>query len=459
DFTGVAAHNSEVVVTATVYDETGALAVGVPCQFFIPTTPEGIPGLFQGGDEWGWTEYGDDWDLGWWAGYLGSWFEGNATVTDGAGQLVATIDTASFVADTEIPLQFGVGGTGTTSSFTTVANNWWWEDPYTWGYPATYPPMTDGTWGEYYWMDATFTMTDQVILRRAPIAVLTSFDMDTPSISEGDPEGEFSVTFQMLAGNLAAAPIELGEGTADPTILDETNTSATGVYTYTYNAADSGYAGFDAGIGFTANVRDPDYAAYPFNFYVPYIAAGIGVGALVPEITPVNPVAVAGDDIILDIVVKDEYDRLVDAVTVASGSVDNTTNATGVAQITVPTPLGGEIPCGEFPIELTCTKGNITSTEIYNVHLVDAELFLSTEYWDLNVSVPMINEPFNTTFKALNNWSYDGYAYFDLIVDDVVVNTQKVDIAGTEEKNVTFEHIFTDTANHTVSIAQSGRRS
>lgn len=369
DFTGVADHDSLVDITATVYDAAGAPAVGVPCQFFIPPTAEGIPGLFEGGDSWGFYEYGGDNDMSDYAGYLGSWFEGNATVTDGSGQLVATINTASFISDTEIPLQFGVGGTGTTHGFTVSANNFWWEDPYTWGYPASVPPMTDGADGEYYWMDADFTMTDQVILLRAPMATLTKVTMDQTFLSAADNSSTVSLTFQNLAGALDTVTVNFGEGTAKPTILDEAATTVAGVYTYDYTA---NVGDFDAGIGFTSVVTDSNYAKFPFNFYLPYLTDGTIAKTFVVSIVPADVTVNMGENVTLDVVVMDEYGRLISGASVVSGLVSDTTDASGVAQLIIPTTSVTE--SGIFGIAFDVSKGTISTEESVSVNLLAVEV-------------------------------------------------------------------------------------
>jgi parallel beta-helix repeat protein len=265
DFNVMVGHQSTATVTATVWDETGAPAVGVPCQFFIPPTAEGIPGKFQGGDEWVWEEYGDEWDLGWWAGYIGSWYRDNATVTNGAGQLVATIDTSSFIADSVIPLQFGIGGYGVTDAFNFTANHWWMED---YGVNNWAPPMTENADGNYYWRAADFTLVDSGILLRAPVATMTQASMGTPYLSPNNPSANITMTFQNATGALFNSTVQISEGIAKPYLLDKGPTDGWGNRNYIYNATSRP---FDAGIGFTSMVMDPNYSRFPFNFYIPYI--------------------------------------------------------------------------------------------------------------------------------------------------------------------------------------------
>ncbi|MDD4307207.1 MAG: ABC transporter substrate-binding protein [Thermoplasmata archaeon] len=473
DFTGIADHDSTMDITATVYEEDGTTAAGVPCMFFIPPTSEGIPGVFQGGDSWYWEEYGTDWDLGWWAGYLGSWI-GDRSVTDGAGQLTATIDTASFLADVEIPLQFGVGGYGVAEMFNTSANNFWMEY-----YPDWAPPMTDNA-DVYYWEKATFTLSDQAILLRAPIATMTKFQMDTPYLSKEDPVGAFTINYQNLAGNLGTTDVTLSKGTASPLgPINEGTTNSAGVYTRNYNDVinntwlaknpdnpdDSswtpywleGITSFNAGIGFTTSVMDDGYAKFPFNFYIAYLADGTNAKTLVANVEATEPVVVMGEPITITVEVTDEYDRIVSGATVTSEGVTGTTNALGVATLVLPTIY--PYTAGAYEIQVEVSTDNATTHERGYVTLVSPDLFLSVEYWNLEAAVPVINQPFNVSFDAKNNWSYDGFALFNLILDGEVVNQQYVELGGMETKNVVFQPILLDTDNHTVSVAQDGRRS
>ena len=327
DFTVMADHNSQITATATVWDQTGAPAVGVPCQFFIPPTAQGIPAIFQGGDEWGFYEYSSDFDMGDYASYLGSWYRDNATVTDGSGQLVATIDTSSFVADSLIPLQFGVGGYGVAEGFNTSANNWWWECPYTWGYPPSYPPMTDGADGEYYWQKADFTLTDLGILKRANIAVLASVETDSPYISPEDPSVNISMTYQNESGVLIGSNVELYEGTASPSSLDNNITDILGKHNYTYDAVASGYDLFDAGIGFTSMVNDPEYAQFPFNFYTPYLCIDPDLPFMIaePDRKLINP----SEYVDFTIKLTDIYGDPLTGILVNTDSGSNITDANG----------------------------------------------------------------------------------------------------------------------------------
>ncbi len=365
DFEGVAEHDSSMVITATVYDAAGNPAPGVRCQFFIPPTAEGIPGVFQNGDEWGWTEYGDEWDMGDWAGYLGSWFRDNATYTDANGHLIATIDTPSFIADTEIPLQFGVGGTGVAAAFNYSANNWWMEY-----YPEYGPPLTDD--GDvYYWEEASFTMIDQVILFRAPIATLTAVAMDQTFMYAADNETTVSLTFQDMEGPLNAIDVNFGVGTSRPDILDEGPTSATGVYTYDYTA-DVG--DFDAGIGFTTMLTDSGYAKFPFNFYLPYLTDGTTAKALVVSAVPALYSVTVGDNVTLNVTVTDEYGRLLSGATITAGTVTATTNAGGEAHLVIPTT--SETETGLYTVDFRVSRGTMRSNESASVNMKAAGIVM-----------------------------------------------------------------------------------
>jgi hypothetical protein len=287
-------------------------------------------------------------------------------VTDANGTLVATIDTASFIADTEIPLQFGVGGTGVAESFSYSANNWWMED---YGEDNWVDPLTEED-GNYYFRPAGFTMIDQVILKRAPLATLTKVSIDQTFLSKADNTTTVSLTFQNLAGPLNAIDVNFGLGTAKPTILDENATSAAGVYTYTYTF-ETDSPDFDSGIGFTTVVQDSGYAKFPFNFYLPYLAIGTTAQALVVAVEPAAAGVDLGEDVVLDITVMDEYGRLVNGATVAFGTNTDTTDANGVAQLTIPTT--SQTVAGIYTIALDVTKGAMSSDESVGVILLGEE--------------------------------------------------------------------------------------
>ncbi len=364
DFTGIAGHNSTLEISATVYDEAGKPAPGVRCQLFIPVTSEGRPGVIQDGDVWDFYEYGGDNYMGDYATYLGSWLGDNATVTDAFGQLNATIDTPSFLADVEIPLQFGVGGTGVTAGFNYSANNFWMEWP---GPDYDTPPLTDDA-DVYYWLEATFTMTDQAILKRAPMATLTKATMSQPFLSAADNTSTISLTFQDLAGPLNTKLVNIGEGTAKPVILDKDVTSAAGVYTYEYTTES---ATFDAGIGFTSVLLDAGYAKFPFNFYIPYLADGTTAKTLVASIVPAQSAVRIGQNIVLNVTVVDEYERIVSGATVVSGTQTATTDAQGKAQLTVST--AAQTQTGLFRIALDISSGTLSTDEDVSVILLAAK--------------------------------------------------------------------------------------
>ncbi|MBU4143590.1 MAG: right-handed parallel beta-helix repeat-containing protein [Candidatus Thermoplasmatota archaeon] len=320
DFDDMVDHQGTATITATVWNQTGALAVGVPCQFFIPPTAEGIPGLFQGGDSWGWYEYGMDWDFGWWAGYLGSWFGDNATVTDGAGQLVGTITTPSFIADSVIPVEFGIGGYGITDAFNFTANQWWMED---YGADNWVAPFTDGEDGNYYLRPADFTLKDSGILFRGPIATMTNVNLDTPYFSSEDSNGTITITFQNESGALANSNVKISEGIANPPLLDEGLTNSSGMRSYLY---DSGARVFDTGIGFTTMVTDVNYSHFPFNFYLPYVNTPDN---LILTAEPSVKLIDADEAVQFNVTVTDYLGTPIVGAVVWVGNVSNTTDAMG----------------------------------------------------------------------------------------------------------------------------------
>ncbi|MDO9537489.1 MAG: ABC transporter substrate-binding protein [Thermoplasmata archaeon] len=455
DFDAMVAHQGSATMTATVWDQTGVPAVGVPCQFFIPPTAEGIPGLFDGGDTWGWLEYGDAWDLGRWASYIGSWYGDNASVTDGAGKLVATITTSSFVADSQIPLEFGIGGYWVTETFNKTANNWWME--YSGPFNGTNtPPMNDSIDGPYYWEQADFTLMDSGILWRAPVAALASFEMDTTIISADDPAGQFTMTFHNLAGKLSGALVQISEGTAKPKFLMDDDTTSKGVIKYTYDAAKSGYTS-DAGIGFTATVTEEDYSHYPFNFFVPYVAVGSEPTMLIVNATTTTPAVKFGDKANITAKVTDEYGNDIVNATVFMGGSMLMTDANGEIQTLLDIPRIEGLQA--IPISATKSGYEASSQTIY-LQVYDTELFLAVEYQDLAgpSAAPVVNTSFDISFTALNNGTIDGWTTFEFLVDDVVIDTMRMELAADEEKVGTFATSVSDTNFHNFTVRQINRR-
>jgi peptide/nickel transport system substrate-binding protein len=326
DFTGIVNHNSTLDISATVYDETGARAVGVPCQLFIPLTSEGKSGVFQGGDSWCFYEYGGVNDMGDYTSYIGSWFENNATVTDAFGQLNATITTASFLADVEIPLQFGIGGTGVAAGFNNTANNFWMEYP---GPGYSTPPLTEDA-DVYYWEKATFTLIDEAILKRAPMATMVKATLDKPFLSAENLTGTITLTFQNLAGALSNKKVNIGEGTAKPIIKKTDVTSAAGIFTYDYTAAGGQ---FDRGIGFTSVVKDAGYAKFPFNFYIPYLSSS--PDNLILTVEPSDKLVAPNQIVTFSATLTDIFGTPITGAQVWSGGVSNTTNVMGKTRLSL----------------------------------------------------------------------------------------------------------------------------
>jgi ABC-type transport system substrate-binding protein len=451
EFDAMVNHQSTASMTATVWDQTGAPAVGVPCQFFIPPTAEGIPGVFQGGDSWGFYEYGGNNDMGDYAGYLGSWLGNNATVTDAFGQLNGTIDTPSFVADSLIPLQFGIGGTGVATGFNYSSNNWWMEYPGP-GYAT--PPMTDGA-DVYYWEKATFTLADSGILWRAPVAALSSFEMDTPIISAADPAGLFTMNFMDIGGDLDGSLVQIAEGTAKPKFLADDLTKG-GAFTYTYDAAKSGYTS-DAGIGFTATVTEAGFSHYPFNFYVPYVAAGNQPTKLILNATTTTPTVIFGNQANITAKVTDDYGNIIANATVYMGGTSLLTDATGKAQALIDIPNVEGLQA--IPVVATRSGYDASSQMVY-VQVYDTELFLAVEYWNLTgpATAPMVNASFDMAFTVKNNGTINGFTNMEFVVDGVKIDTMYVELNAGQTKNLKFTTSLATAVNHTLTVRQENRR-
>ncbi len=352
DFEAKIEHGSSATVTATVYDETGNPAPGVPCQFFIPPTAEGIPGQFQGGDEWIWWEYGTDWDLGWSASYIGSWYGNNASMTDGTGRLVATISTPSFIADTLIPLEFGIGGYWVTETFNKTANNWWMED---YGDSGNWvPPTTDWSDGNYYWRAADFTLVDSAILWRGPAATMTDVNLGAPYLSSEDQTGTITMTFQNESGALANSNVKISEGIANPPLLDEGPTDGAGMRSYLY---DSGTGQFDAGMGFTSMVTEPGYSQFPFTFYLPYVNLP---DKCILTVEPSAKLVAPNGTVNFTARLTDIFGIPIAGATIWAGTLSNTTDALGIAGFSK-TLAGAGIQNTSFTVTFGGKTGSMTA--------------------------------------------------------------------------------------------------
>jgi hypothetical protein len=453
DFSGISSHNATMDISATVYDAAGNPAADVPCMLYIPLTSEGRPGVVDGGDSWLFYEYGGDNDMGDYASYLGSWLGDNATVTDEFGQLNATITTASFLADVDMTVQFGVGGTGVAAGFNYSANNFWLEWP---GPGYSTPPLTDDA-DVYYWLAAGFTMIDQAILKRAPLVTLTKATLSQPFLSSADNKSTISLTFQDLAGVLSAKKVNIGLGTAKPVILNTNTTSTVGVYTYDYTAKPQS---FDGGFGFTSVVKDAGYAKFPFNFYFPYLADGITAKTMVVTVKPVASNIVMGQNIALEVKVTDEYGRIVTGASVVSGTQTTTTNANGTAQLTIST--ASQTKTGIYTMLLDVTKGTLSTKESASVILISAEpkmisiiigpvLDKDSEPIEgalVSVSLGATGTRQATTYSGLTNTT--GYATIE--VPETFLN-QLVNVTITKEGYETVTYTTTLNSNGTLAVA------
>ena len=452
DFEDMVDHQGTATITATVWNQTGALAVGVPCQFFIPLTPEGPAGVFDGGDSYEFFEYGDAMDFGWWAGYLGSWLGDNATVTDGAGQLVGTITTPSFIADSVIPVEFGIGGYGITDAFNFTVNQWWMED---YGADNWVAPFTDGEDGNYYLRPADFTISDAGILWRAPVASLASVELDSAILSMDDPVGVITMTFQDIDGELAATEVQILEGTAKPVSLDKRDTNSDGVMKYSYDA--SANADFDAGIGFTAMVTESDYSQFPFNFYLPYVARGAEAQDLIIDASTSTPTVEYGDMVTIDATVTDEFGNLMKDASVFVGGARVMTDVNGTisTEIAVPSVEGIQ----SVPIVAT-KSGYIASFQTVDYLVFDNELFLMVEYWNLSgpTVAPLENVTFDIGYTAKNNGTVDGWTTFEFVVDNVTVESVWIELDAGQTKNLKFTTSLTDLNYHNFTVRQKDRR-
>jgi len=453
DFDAMVEHQGAGAISATVWDQTGAPAVGVPCQFFIPVMAEGIPAMIDGGDHWEWYEYGEDWDLNWLgSSYIGSWLGDNATVTDAFGQLNATFTTPSFIADSAIALEFGIGGYGVTESFNRTVNNFWMEYPGP-GYAT--PPLTDDA-DVYYWEPADFTLKDSGILWRAPVAALANFEMDTPILSTKDPAGLFTMTFMDIGGPLAGAEVQLGLGTAKPPVIDDEVTDDDGIYTYMWDAVTAGYADFDGAQGFTATVTQADYSHFPFAFYVPYVAAGSEPSKLIVNASTTTPTLVYGGKANITAKITDDYGNNIVNATVIIGGTIVMSSATGVAQALIDIPKVEGLQA--IPV-VAFKSGYDGADQLVYVQVYDDELFLAIEYW--NLSAPTVvteNVSFEIGFTAKNNGTVAGWTTFEFLVDGVVRETIYPSFTVGQTKNFEFAWTLTDVANHTFTVRQQNRR-
>jgi hypothetical protein len=456
DFDAMIAHQGAATITATVWDQTGTLAVGVPVQFFIPLTPEGPAATFDDGDTWEWDEYGDTFDLGWWAGYIGSWYGDRTIFTDANGQLVADISTPSFISDVIIPLEMGIGGYAVTDSFNFTANQFWMED---YGDADNWEaPMTDDGDGNFYWRPADVTIHDAGVLFRAPVASLASVEMDSAILSMDDPVGILTLTFQTLGGKLNKKDVKLSYGTANPSTLDQRLTSTAGVMTYSFDARPKlTNPEFDAGMGFTAMVMDSGYSRFPFNFYLPYVARGGEAKDLILEASTSTPVVKYDGTVTVEATVTDEFGNLMQDAWVFVGGAMVATDANGTitTDIAVPNVEGIQ----SLPIVAT-KSGYLSSYQTVDYLVFDTELYLMVEYWNLSgpTTAPFENVTFDIGFTAKNNGTVNGWTTFEFVVDDVMVEYMWVELNAGQTKNLKFSASLTDLEFHNFTVRQKDRR-
>jgi len=442
--TAAAAPLATLTVKAQVWDETGAPAAGQFIQFFAGFSQYGVPGSFVGGDTRYYADF--DMDIGDYKGYIGSWKDG---FTNATGGFKANITTKAVLGDIPIDIEVGIG--------TGPSGDWMWS-----GTPTFTSNVNGVVWGGPYNEKCEVNLIDSGILKRAPLATLTKSTMNRTYVSMQAPGGKLTLTFQNLAGPIQNAQVKVYKGLAKPPILTTQTTNSAGAITAFFNATSSNSNSAIFG-GFTATLTQAGYAQFPSNFFYPYLAAdpvNTTYWTMQNGLTTQTPVVIAGETCKVNVTVKNQYGKPISGVSVEQADITMTraavlTNANGTAQVTGIKTTYPSTP-GFVPIKLTMTKGTMTSTEMYYIQTVSPDLMMSIEYSKLNVTVPLINEIFDVTFSALNNWSYAGHATFGLVVDNQTVNQTTVSFTGMQAKNVTFKHVLLDTKYHNISVKQIG---
>jgi peptide/nickel transport system substrate-binding protein len=443
--TSAAAPLATLNMRAQVWDETGAPAVGEYIQFYTGFTQYGVAGSFVGGDT---RYYSDmDFDIGDYKSYIGSWKDG---FTNASGGYSADITTKAVLGDVPIDIEVGIG--------TGPSGDWMWS-----GTPTFTSNVNGVVWGGPYNEPCAVNLMDSGILKRAPLATMTKAVMNRTYVSMQAPAGKVTLTFQNLAGPIQNAQVKVYKGLAKPPILTTQTTNSAGTISANFNATSSNSNSAIFG-GFTATMTQAGYAQFPSNFFFPYLATdpvNSTYWAMQNAMTTQTPVIVAGESGKVNVTVKNQYGKPISGVSIEQAEITMTraavvTNANGTAQVTGIKTTYPSTP-GFVPIKLTLSKANVTtSTEMFYIQTVSPDLMMSVEYSKLNVTVPLINEKFDVTFSALNNWSYAGHATFGLMVDNQIVNQTTVDFAGLQAKNVTFKYALLDTTNHNITVKQIG---
>ncbi|MEW5937479.1 MAG: ABC transporter substrate-binding protein [Candidatus Thermoplasmatota archaeon] len=397
DFDLVAGPNSNIKLVVSVWNKTAALANNTTVNLFMPFVPAGVPGHF---------------DNGYYAWYAGDIWED--AVTDPLGQLNVSMSTSSFATDAVMSIQVSIGAGNYPDGLGPV------------GYPT-----------------GPVTIVDEVIMKRAPLAVLTEMTMDTNYLTLDDYATELTLSFEDAGGPLADAKIDLYMGTGkSKSYLTTLSTDSSGQISYNYLAEKSTSS---AVLQITALVSNPDYAigmynpdvegyegGYPFEPSLPYIPIPT---ALVLS-GSVSPALVAkGAQATFTITVKDIWGEAVEGAMVYGGTASGTTNESG--KVVLSQIIGDP---GANVFTFTAVSGTNTGTIDLSVFGGIPNFAFSAPSFSGELEV---NKSVTITITVTNTGPVAGDATVDLSIGGTVVQSKVVSVPAGGTTPATFTYVPT----------------
>ena len=398
-------------VTAHVYNQTGSAANATEVDLFAPYSDAGQSPRFTGGSFI--TLVGSIW-----TGLTNT--AGVATTTAGWAVAGTGAIQGSFLADSLITVEAGIGGFGPLGAFLL-------------GSPSN-----------------TWTLSS-AIMSRAPTAVLKLDSLNKPALSFEDNSGVLTWTFADSVGPVSGLKVAVYRGLGDlrpnrgATKLGDFTTSATGVLSLTWIEPKSALT---IPAGFTLVITDNRYAlggqfgSVPFATVYPYI---VDPHTLVITGTTQTKLVSAGQIDTFSLTVTDIFGTAVSGATVSGGSAWNVTGSTGQVNLSVPAQAG----INSIVFVAFSSDGRSGSTQLGTYGGV-AVMGLS----GLQVSStgPLKGTPVFVNATVSNTGPVAGTFVVDLKVDGVTVYQKSVTVASGGSQLVSFVWVPTDTTKHTLTI-------
>ena len=414
DFDLIAGPDDNIQLTVTVYNKTAQPVNDTAVNMFIPFVSAGVPAHF------------DDGVYAWYAGdeLPNPYDVANNLRTDVAGKITVSMTTSSFKGDFPIAIQMAIG-----------------DDLY----PA------DEALVEY--LDAGLTIYDAALLQRAPVAVMSSFEMSSTYMSMDSFTTTVTMGFSDVNGALVGSDIQIYNGKGGAKSLQATiATDGDGMVSRNYVAARSNS---DATLYMTGLVHDSAYAigmynpdvgdyegGFPFEPAMPYLATSAGLSPLIVSGEASVPLTAVGGAVDLTVEVTDIFGNAVEDAMVYVGTTYGATDENGTAVLTVVAASEG---INVYTV--SAVKGTNTGSIQLSTFGGVAHMVFSAPTYPVNVTK---GAAATIGVTVTNSGPVSGDAVVDLTVDGTVVSSKVVNVAAGGTQAVSFAYVYTGTANTTV---------